>query len=83
MAKPHPPPSAIRIQVFPDKFVVNERDVTAAQLAELLRQWAGIDKHQTVLIMCASATPHEKLVEVLDTCANAELSNLSVVSSGG
>ena len=45
-------------------------------------KWAGIDSNQTVLIMCASATPHEKLVEILDTCTSVGLSNLSVVSSG-
>ncbi len=73
----------IRIQVFPNEFMINDRAVTAAELEKLLHKLAKIDKTQTVLILCANAAPHEKLVEVLDTCAKVELSNLSVVSSGG
>lgn len=57
--------------------------MTAQQLEDLLRRLAKIDTNQTVLILCASATPHEKLVEILDTCASFKLFNLSVVSSGG
>jgi biopolymer transport protein ExbD len=73
----------IRIQVFPEGYTINERDVTARQLDGLLGKLAEASKSQTILIMCANAAPHEKLVEVLDLCAKAGLNNLSVVSSGG
>ena len=73
----------IRIQVFPEGFTINERDVSTKQLENLLVQLAGDSKSQTILIMCANASPHEKLVEVLDLCAKVGLNNLSVVSSGG
>ena len=73
----------IRIQVFPEGYTINERDVSTRQLENLLTQLAGDSKSQTILIMCANASPHEKLVEVLDLCAKVGLNNLSVVSSGG
>ena len=73
----------IRIQVFPEGYTINERDVSARQLENLLNQLAADSKSQTILIMCANASPHEKLVEVLDLCAKVGLNNLSVVSSGG
>ncbi len=77
------PAKLIRIQVFPEGFVINDRDVSVRQLEALLVKLAEIDKNQTILIMCANASPHEKLVEVLDICAKVGLNNLSVVSSGG
>lgn len=77
------PAKMIRIQVFPEGFVINDRDVSARQLESLLGKLAEIDSKQTILIMCANAAPHEKLVEVLDICAKVGLTNLSVVSSGG
>lgn len=77
------PASMIRIQVFPEGYVINDRDVSINQLESLLVRLAAIDKSQTILIMCANASPHEKLVEVLDLCAKVGLTNLSVVSSGG
>ena len=73
----------IRIQIFPEAFVINDREVSARQLEILLAKLAEIDKKQTILIMCANASPHQKLVEVLDICAKVGLNNLSVVSSGG
>jgi len=82
-ATPPPQPPMIRIQVLPEGYILNDRAVTYSEMQEFLRRLAKIDKTQTVLIMCANAAPHEKLVEVLDTCAKVELSNLSVVSSGG
>ena len=77
------PAKMIRIQVFPEGYVINDRDVSIRQLENLLAKLAEIDKRQTILIMCANSSPHEKLVEVLDLCAKVGLTNLSVVSSGG
>ena len=57
--------------------------MSVRQLESLLAKLAEIDANQTILIMCANASPHEKLVEILDICAKVKLTNLSVVSSGG
>lgn len=77
------PAKMIRIQIFPEAFVINDREVSVRQLEEVLAKLAAIDKTQTILIMCANASPHEKLVQALDICAKVGLTNLSVVSSGG
>jgi len=76
-------PPMVRIQILPDGLAINDRDVTAAELNVLLLELAKIDKVQTVLLLCADAAPHKRLVEVLDTCAKVGLSNLSVVSAAG
>ena len=77
------PAKMIRVQIFPEAYVINDREVSVRQLESLLGKLAEIDKNQTILIMCANAAPHDKLVEVLDICAKVGLVNLSVVSSGG
>ena len=82
-AKAQPESRMIRIQVFPDTYVINERPVDLRQLDGLLGKLAAIDTTQTILIMCANQSPHGKLIELLDMCAKYRLTNLSVVSSGG
>ena len=79
------PPNAnmIRIMVFPGNYAVNERAVEFGQLEPLLKKFAEYDTTTTILIMCTNASPHEKLVALLDLCAKVGLTNLSVVSSGG
>ena len=74
-------PKMIRILVVPDGFTINERPVDAAELDRLLTRLASIDRNQTILITCTAASPHEKLVRVLDLCAKNKLVNLSVVST--
>lgn len=76
-------PAMIRIQVLPEGFSINEHPATVEELGELLGRLARIDTTQTVVILCADAAPHERLVQVLDACAKARLSNLSVVSLAG
>ena len=79
--KPDTPPKMIRITVFADAFLINDRPVDAAELDRLLSKLASIDKTQTILIMCTSLSPHERLITVLDLCAKSGLVNLSVVST--
>jgi biopolymer transport protein ExbD len=75
------PPKMIRIVIFEDGFNINDRPVDTPELDRLLSKLASIDKNQTILIMCTSTSPHERLIQVLDLCAKSGLVNLSVVSS--
>ncbi len=75
------PPKMIRILIFEDGYNINDRPVDTPELDRLLSKLASIDKNQTILIMCTSTSPHERLVQVLDLCAKSGLVNLSVVSS--
>lgn len=77
------PAKIIRVTVFPDGFTINDRGVDSKQLTTLLGRLAELDTTQTVLIQCLNASPHGKLIELLDICSKLKLTNLSVVSSGG
>lgn len=74
-------PNMIRIQIFPDGIAINNRSVGFPELDSLLGKLAGIDKNQTVLVMCAPQSLHENLIRVLDLCAKTGLVNLSVIST--
>ena len=74
------PPKMIKVMVMPGGFSINDRPVALADLDRLLTKLAGLDKTQTILIMCAADSSHGRLVDVLDLCAKAGLINLSVVS---
>jgi biopolymer transport protein ExbD len=80
--RPSTPPRMIKIMIFQDGFSINDRPVELQDLDRLLTKLAGLDKTQTILIMCASQSPHGRLVDVLDLCAKSGLINLSVVSAG-
>jgi biopolymer transport protein ExbD len=75
------PPKMIKVMVMPGGFSINDRPVTPADLDRLLTKLAGLDKTQTILIMCAADSQHGHLIDVLDLCAKAGLVNLSVVSA--
>jgi biopolymer transport protein ExbD len=75
------PPNMIRIQIYPDGFTMNDRPVQISQMEGLMARLAGIDRNQTIMIMCTALSKHEDLVRVLDLCAKTGLVNLSVVST--
>ncbi len=75
------PPKMIRIQIYADGFTINDRPVGLTELDRLLARLAGIDRNQTIMIMCAALSKHEDLVRVLDLCAKTGLVNLSVIST--
>ena len=75
------PPKMIRIQVFPDGFMINDKQVSLEDLDRLVGRLAAIDANQTVLIMASSLSPHGKLVQALDLCAKNGMYNLSVIST--
>ena len=81
-----PPPSQqikmLRIQINRDSLAINDRAVDMRLLEDLVTKLAGYGKSQTVVIMCSPQSQHRQLVEVLDLCSKAGLSNLSVISSG-
>ena len=74
------PPKMLRIQIFQGAILMNDKTVTLNDLTGILGKLAAISTTQTVMIMCSLDSRHESLVEVLDRCAQAELTNLSVVS---
>ena len=74
------PPKMIRVRIYPDVFTINDKPVDKKEMDRLLSKLASIDTSQTILIECTTASPHEKLIQVLDLCAKSGLTNLSVIS---
>jgi len=75
------PPKLIRINIFADGFAINDLPVPPAEMERLLFKLAALDRNQTIMIMASNVSPHEMLIRVLDLCAKAKLTNLSVVST--
>lgn len=80
------PPKMIRVNVYADGgiengYSLNGRTVSRAELASILDRLGGFSKNQTVLITCAGASEHAKLVGVLDVCARSGLFKISVASA--
>jgi len=75
------PPNLIKIEIFADGYMINEKPLSIDALSNVLQRLAGLDPDQTILVMCSSAAPHERLVKVLDRCAQAGLGNLSIIST--
>jgi biopolymer transport protein ExbD len=74
-------PQVLRIAIINGGFLLNGRQVSLPQLADLLRDLTKTDKTQTVLILCDPDSRHGQLIEVLDWCNRLQLKNLSVVSA--
>ena len=64
--------------------LVRARRMGAAEvtrsLGDILSRLGELSATQTVLILCARDSEHEKLIQVLDRCSQAGLTNLSVGS---
>ena len=75
------PPKLIRIGIFEEGYTINDRAVTEEYLGGFIKDMADLDKSQTVLIMCSGFARHEKLISVLDYCAEYGLRSLSVIST--
>ncbi len=74
-------PNLVKIQVFPDGFMINDKRVANVDLGPLIAKLASYSKEQTILIMCSSLSRHGDLVRVLDLCTQHGLKNLSVIST--
>ena len=70
----------VEIIVASDACTVQGKRVTSEGLKKAIKQLGDLDKTQTIMIKCSWDSPHEKLIEVLDTCSMYKLSNLSVMS---
>jgi biopolymer transport protein ExbD len=70
----------VTIGVFVDGITLNQKPMGLPRLEAMLLKLAALDKTQTILIQCAPDSPHERLIQVLDLCAKAGLTNLSVLS---
>ncbi len=74
------PPRMIQIQIFREGIVINDRPVSVQRLGDVLARLGDLSATQTVMILCARDSDHEKLITVLDLCSRAGLTNLSVAS---
>lgn len=74
------PPKMIRIEIFPNAIVMNGRAVKLPELTTVLQKLGSFSSTQTVMIMCSAGSKHDQLINVLDRCTRAGLTNLSVVS---
>lgn len=75
------PPNLVKIQIFADGYTINDKPLGIDGLSDVLQKLASLDKEQTILIMASSLSQHERLVAVLDRCAEVGLNNLSVIST--
>lgn len=75
------PDNLMQIEVFDNGYTINEKRVDLEGLSNVLATMANLDKEMTILIMCTAQSQHERLVKVLDRCAQYDLKNLSVIST--
>ncbi|MGQ9661975.1 MAG: ExbD/TolR family protein [Kiritimatiellia bacterium] len=70
----------LQITVYKDGYVLRGTPITPAQLRRQLKRLAGYSKNISVIVRCTADSPHKLLVELLDMCAEAELSKIAVFS---
>ena len=75
-----PPADMIRVAVLERGYVINGREVSRAQLEDLVNTLAAVSTKQTVLVNCSNDSQHGRLVAVLDMCAANGLTQIAVVS---
>ena len=80
LQRPILPVAMLEIIVTEDAYAVNGKRLQAAALKAALRQSAAIDDQQTVAIKTAWDASHGRLMTVLDSCSEAGLKNVSVLS---
>ncbi len=76
-----PPTNIIWITVLPnDTYVLNDRSISKENLSNTLTTLGATNPEATIIVSCTPKSTHGKMVEVLDLCAKAKLTSLSVVS---
>lgn len=70
----------LTILVYKDGFVLQGHRVDLKELERQLTRLASFDETVSVIIKCTGDSPHAFLIQLLDLCAKAKLSNLSVFS---
>lgn len=74
------PPTA-QIVIAPDGVMMNDQVMSKGQLDDALDRLARNNPRETVLIRTSAQSKHEQLVDVLDLCTKASLTNLSIMST--
>lgn len=74
------PPRMIQIAIYRDEIRINGQPMSVERMTHVLTQLGSMSATQTVMIMCARDSDHDKLITVLDRCTRAGLTNLSVSS---
>ncbi len=77
---PDEQPELLTVQVFDKGYIMNGRQMTKPQLESRLNRVAGYSTKTTVVIKCTANSPHRYLIDVLNVCSKAGLTNLSVFS---
>lgn len=88
ISRPAPDPSQtqetvddlLTILVGKDAYGLKGRRVGIAELDRQLTRLASFSKDISVVIKCANDSPHSMLIQLLDVCAKAGLTKLSVFS---
>lgn len=63
-----------------DSYVLNDRSISKENLSSALTILGATNPEATIIVSCTPKSTHGKMVEVLDLCAKAKLTSLSVVS---
>ena len=77
------PSFPIKIDVFKedgDFYRVMGNAWKKKELFNYLQSLAGDDPEQPIIINCGDNAQHKKLIELLDACSKAELTNLNIVN---
>jgi len=70
----------LRLGVCREGLALNDRLYPATEVERLLRRRGNDDAGQSIVIECAPDSEHAVLVQALDLCAGAGLTNLIVMS---
>ncbi|HBC87519.1 MAG TPA: hypothetical protein DCZ94_11235 [Lentisphaeria bacterium] len=72
----------VRVTILPDgKFSFNDIIISKDNLDRTLCDLGKLNCQYNILLVCTPKSTHEKMVEALDMCSKAGLSNLSIVST--
>lgn len=88
ISRPAPDPTAtkeeqldlLKIQVYNGGYIMRKRPISFRELDRQLSRFARYSKNMSVIIECTKDSQHSYLVQLLDLCAKAGLTNLSVFS---
>jgi len=73
-------PQFVEIMVYKDGYVLEKKNVELAEIDRQLMHLAQFDKNTPIVIKCTEDSNHLGLVNVLDLCAKAGLTKISVFS---
>jgi biopolymer transport protein ExbD len=75
-------PGEIMINITEDgQFIINQKKVDLAGLDEMLKNVAKLFPDQPVIIRADENTKHKSIIQVLDTCASANIWDISFATT--